>query len=46
MVITDSNKNKDDTAIHGNINNKEINESTIITIRAELRQKHSRREHV
>ena len=28
MVITDSNKNKDDTAIHGNINNKEINEST------------------
>ena len=28
MVITDSNKNKDDTAIHGNISNKEINEST------------------
>ena len=27
MVITDSIKNKDDAAIHGNINNKEANES-------------------
>ena len=27
MVITDCNKNKDDTVIHGNINNKETNES-------------------
>ena len=27
MVITDSIKNEDDTAIHGNINNKEANES-------------------
>ena len=27
MVITDCDKNKDDTAIHGNINNKEANES-------------------
>ena len=27
MVITD--KNKDDTAIHGTINNKEANESTV-----------------
>ena len=26
MVITDCNKNKDDTIIHGNINNKETNE--------------------
>ena len=28
MVITDCNKNKDDTVIHGNINNKETKEST------------------
>ena len=27
MVITDGNKNKDDTVIHGNIKNKETNES-------------------
>ena len=27
MVITDCNKNKDDTVIHGNVNNKEKNES-------------------
>ena len=27
MVITGSKKNKDDTVIHGNINNKEANES-------------------
>ena len=27
MVITDCDKNKDDTAIHGNTNNKEANES-------------------
>ena len=27
MVITDCNKNKDDTVIHENINNKETNES-------------------
>ena len=27
MVITDCHKNKDDTAIHGNINNKEANKS-------------------
>ena len=27
MVITDCDKNKDDTAIHGNINNKKANES-------------------
>ena len=27
MVITDCRKNNDDTAIHGNINNKEANES-------------------
>ena len=27
MVITDCNKNKDDTVIQGNIKNKEINES-------------------
>ena len=27
MVITDCNKNKNDTVIHGNINNKETNES-------------------
>ena len=46
MVITDCDKNKDDTAIHGNINNKEANETSITTIRAELRQKHGRREHV
>ena len=28
MVITDCKKNKDDNIIHGNINNKEANEST------------------
>ena len=27
MVITDCNKNKNDTVIHGNVNNKEKNES-------------------
>ena len=27
MVITDSNKNKEDTSIHGNVNSKEENES-------------------
>ena len=27
MLIIDSKKNKDDTIIHGNINNKEANES-------------------
>ena len=27
MVINDCNKNKDDTVIHGNIKNKETNES-------------------
>ena len=27
MVITDCNKNKDDTVIHGNVSNKEKNES-------------------
>ena len=29
MLITDCDKNKDDTAIHGTINNKEANESTV-----------------
>ena len=29
MSITDCDKNKDDTAIHGTINNKEANESTV-----------------
>ena len=27
MVITNCNKNKDDTVIHGDVNNKETNES-------------------
>ena len=45
MVITDCDKNKNDTAIHRNINNKQMKVS-ITTIRAELRQKHGWREHV
>ena len=45
MVITDCDKNKNDTAIHQNINNKQMKVSKT-TVQAELRQKHGRREHV
>ena len=45
-VITDCDKNKDDNAIHGNINDKEENESISNNDTGRVRQKHGRREHV
>ena len=45
-VITDCDKNKDDNAIHGNINDKEANESINNNDTGRVRQKHGRREHV
>ena len=45
-VITDCDKNKDDNAIHGNINDKEVNESINNNDTGRVRQKHGRREHV
>ena len=44
-VITDCDKNKDDNAIHGNINDKEANESINNNDTGRVRQKHGRREH-
>ena len=45
MVINDRDRNKDDTIIHENINNKQMKVS-ITTIWIELKQKHGRRGHV